>query len=120
MKKTLAFLAMLFVAATFAVATCAHAAGYPDHPVKIIVPFPAGGITDVVARLIAQHLSERLGQQFFVTDIGGAGGNIGMGDTARAHGDGYTLLFASSQHGRESEPVQNGAVRHRQGFHSDQ
>jgi tripartite-type tricarboxylate transporter receptor subunit TctC len=96
MKKTLAFLAMLFGAATFAVTTCAHAAGYPDHPVKIIVPFPAGGITDVVARLIAQHLSERLGQQFFVTDIGGAGGNIGMGDAARAHGDGYTLLFASS------------------------
>lgn len=96
MKKTLAFLAMLFGAATFAVVTCAHAAGYPDHPVKIIVPFPAGGITDVVARLIAQRLSERLGQQFFVTDIGGAGGNIGMGDAARAHGDGYTLLFASS------------------------
>jgi tripartite-type tricarboxylate transporter receptor subunit TctC len=96
MKKTLAFLAMLFGAATFALATCAQAAGYPDHPVKIIVPFPAGGITDVVARLIAQHLSERLGQQFFVTDIGGAGGNIGMGDAARAHGDGYTLLFASS------------------------
>jgi len=96
MKKPLAFLAMLFGAATFAVATCAHAAGYPDHPVKIIVPFPAGGITDVVARLIAQHLSERFGQQFFVTDIGGAGGNIGMGDAARAHGDGYTLLFASS------------------------
>lgn len=87
---------MLFVVATFAAATCAHAAGYPDHPVKVIVPFPAGGITDVVARLITQRLSERLGQQFFVTDIGGAGGNIGMGDAARAHGDGYTLLFASS------------------------
>lgn len=73
-----------------------HAANYPDHPVKVIVPFPAGGITDVVARLIAQHLSQRLGQQFFIDDIGGAGGNIGMGAAARAPGDGYTVLFASS------------------------
>ncbi len=96
MKKAFRISAMLFGAAAYAAATCAHAADYPDHPVKIIVPFPAGGITDVVARLIAQHLSERLGQQFFVTDVGGAGGNIGMGDAARAHGDGYTLLFASS------------------------
>jgi tripartite-type tricarboxylate transporter receptor subunit TctC len=75
---------------------CAHAANYPDHPVKIIVPFPAGGITDVVSRMIAQKLSERLGQQFFIDDIGGAGGNIGMAAAARAPGDGYTILFASS------------------------
>jgi tripartite-type tricarboxylate transporter receptor subunit TctC len=95
MKKTFGLSAMLFGALTFAAAN-AHAAGYPDHPVKIIVPFSAGGITDVVARLVAQHLSERLGQQFFVDDIAGAGGNIGMSDAARAHGDGYTLLFASS------------------------
>lgn len=74
----------------------AQAAGYPDHPVKIIVPFPAGGITDVVARMIAQRLSQRLGRQFFIDDIGGAGGNIGMGAAARAPGDGYTILFASS------------------------
>jgi tripartite-type tricarboxylate transporter receptor subunit TctC len=74
----------------------AQAAGYPDHPVKIIVPFPAGGITDVVARMIAQRLSERLGRQFFIDDIGGAGGNIGMAAASRAPGDGYTVLFASS------------------------
>jgi tripartite-type tricarboxylate transporter receptor subunit TctC len=74
----------------------AQAADYPDHPVKIIVPFPAGGITDVVARMIAQRLSERLGKQFFIDDIGGAGGNIGMGAASRAPGDGYTILFASS------------------------
>lgn len=97
LRKPIAwFWAMLFCAATFAGATCANAAGYPDHAVKIIVPFPAGGITDVVARLVAKHLSERLGQQFFVTNVAGAGGNIGMGDAARARGDGYTLLFASS------------------------
>ena len=95
MKKLVTTL-MLLAALVFASAPRAQAANYPDHPVKIIVPFPAGGITDVVTRLIAQHLSQRLGQQFFIDDIGGAGGNIGMGDAARAAGDGYTILFASS------------------------
>jgi tripartite-type tricarboxylate transporter receptor subunit TctC len=95
MKKAL-FATLLFAAVAFAVAPRAQAAGYPDHPVKIIVPFPAGGITDVVTRLIAQHLSQRLGQQFFIEDIGGAGGNIGMGQVARSTGDGYTILSASS------------------------
>jgi tripartite-type tricarboxylate transporter receptor subunit TctC len=86
----------LLAALAFPWAPRAQAANYPGHPVKIIVPFPAGGITDVVTRLIAQHLSQRLGQQFFIEDIGGAGGNIGMGEVARAAGDGYTILFASS------------------------
>lgn len=54
------------------------AAGYPDHPVKIIVPFAPAGPTDVMARLIAQKLSESLKQQFFVENHPGAGGNIGM------------------------------------------
>lgn len=90
--RTAALLAALFASATASV----QAANYPDHPVKIIVPFPAGGITDVVTRMIAQKLSERLGQQFFIDDIAGAGGNIGMGNAARATGDGYTILSASS------------------------
>lgn len=72
------------------------AADYPDHPVKIIVPAPPGGSTDIAARLIAPKLSERLGVQFFVEDIGRAGGNIGMEEAARAAGDGYTILFGSS------------------------
>jgi tripartite-type tricarboxylate transporter receptor subunit TctC len=87
---------MLLGALLLASSPGARAAGYPDHPVKVIVPFPAGGITDVVTRMIAQRLSDRLGQQFFIDDIGGAGGNIGMGLAARAPGDGYTILFASS------------------------
>ena len=57
---------------------------YPDQPVRIIVPFAAGGPTDVVARLIGQKLSEKLGQQFVIENIAGAGGNIGMGNAARA------------------------------------
>jgi tripartite-type tricarboxylate transporter receptor subunit TctC len=69
---------------------------YPDKPVKVIVPFPAGGVTDIATRMIAQKLSEKLGQQFYVENVGGAGGNIGMAQAAHAAGDGYTMLFASS------------------------
>jgi len=69
---------------------------YPAKPVKIIVPFAAGGVTDLAGRLIAQKLSERLGQQFYIENVGGAGGNLGMANAARAAGDGYTILFASS------------------------
>jgi tripartite-type tricarboxylate transporter receptor subunit TctC len=72
------------------------AAGYPDRTVKVIVPFPAGGVTDIAARLITQKLSERLGQQFYIENIGGAGGNLGMANAAHAAPDGYTVLFASS------------------------
>lgn len=74
----------------------ASAAGYPDHPVKIIVPFAAGGPTDVMARLIAQKMSNDLKQQFFVENRPGAGGNIGMSEVARSTPDGYTILVASS------------------------
>jgi tripartite-type tricarboxylate transporter receptor subunit TctC len=72
------------------------AAEYPDHPVKVVVPFAAGGPTDVMARLIAQKLSDSLKQQFYVENRPGAGGNIGMSEAARAKPDGYTLLVASS------------------------
>jgi tripartite-type tricarboxylate transporter receptor subunit TctC len=74
----------------------ATAADYPDHAVKVIVPFAAGGPTDVMARLIAQKLSENLKQQFYVEDHAGAGGNIGMTMAARSATDGYTILVASS------------------------
>jgi tripartite-type tricarboxylate transporter receptor subunit TctC len=69
---------------------------YPTKPVKIIIPFPAGGVTDLAGRLIAQKLSEKLGQQFYIENIGGAGGNLGMAQVARAPGDGYTVLLSSS------------------------
>ncbi len=71
---------------------------YPDHPVRIIVAFAPGGPTDVMARLLAQRLSENLGKQFFVENQAGAGGNIGMGNAARSVPDGYTLLVASSSY----------------------
>ena len=76
----------------------AFAQNYPNKLVRIIVPFPAGGPTDVMARFIGQKLSERLGQQFIIENIAGAAGNIGMGNAARAAGDGYTILFVSSSY----------------------
>src|SRR6516164_4396998 len=82
--------------AVIAGAIPALAAGYPDHAVKVIVPFAAGGPTDVMARLIAQKLSESLKQQFYVEDHAGAGGNIGIAQAARSAPDGYTILVASS------------------------
>ena len=84
------------VAAVMAATLPASAAGYPDHAVKVIVPFAAGGPTDVMARLIAQKLSESLKQQFYVEDHAGAGGNIGIAQAARSAPDGYTILVASS------------------------
>jgi len=71
---------------------------YPTRPITVVVPFAAGGPTDVVARLIAQKLSEKFGQQFYIEDIAGAGGNLGTGAAARAPGDGYTILFVSSSY----------------------
>jgi tripartite-type tricarboxylate transporter receptor subunit TctC len=79
-------------------AALAQSPGYPDRPVKIIVPFAAAGPTDVVARLIAQKLSEKWGQQFYIENMAGAGGNLGMAAAAKAPGDGYTILFVSSSY----------------------
>ena len=79
-------------------AALAQSPGYPDRPVKIIVPFAAAGPTDVVARLIAQKLSEKWGQQFYIENLAGAGGNLGMGAAAKAGADGYTILFVSSSY----------------------
>src|SRR3990172_2489656 len=69
---------------------------YPDKPVKVVVPFAPAGPTDVMARLIAQKLSENLKQQFYIENHPGAGGNIGMLQVAKSAPDGYTILVASS------------------------
>src|SRR5215203_3015412 len=70
----------------------ARAEIYPSRPVRVIVPYAPGGPTDIFARVIAQKLSEHLGKQFYVENIGGAGGNIGMGQGAKAAPDGHTML----------------------------
>src|SRR5262245_11316633 len=79
-----------------AVARTARAQSYPERPVRVIVPYAPGGPTDVFGRLIAQKLSEQLGRQFFVENIGGAGGNIGMGRAARADRDGHTVVIVAT------------------------
>jgi tripartite-type tricarboxylate transporter receptor subunit TctC len=74
----------------------ARAAGYPERPIKIIVPFAPAGPTDIMARILATHLGEALGGTAIVENRPGAGGNIGIGIAARAEPDGYTLLVTSS------------------------
>ena len=81
-----------------ACAALAAAPSYPSHPIRIIVPFPPGGSTDVMARLVGQKLTEAWGQQVVVDNRSGAGGNIGMGLAAHANADGYTLLAVSSSY----------------------
>jgi tripartite-type tricarboxylate transporter receptor subunit TctC len=78
--------------------TTAFAQSYPARPVRVIVPFGPGGPTDVFARLMAQKLSEHAGAQFYVENIGGAGGNIGTGRAAQAAADGYTLLVTGANY----------------------
>ncbi len=81
------------------VAACplhAHAQNYPAKPVRMIVPFPAGGATDIVARMVAQKLGEALGQQVLIDNRGGAAGTIGSDLAAKAPPDGYTVLVGTS------------------------
>jgi len=95
--RTAAFAAAFFAAGWLGAPRQA-AAAYPDHPVKIIAPFAAGGPTDVISRILSQKLSEALKQQFFVENHVGAGGNLGMSLAARSTPDGYTILVASSSY----------------------
>lgn len=74
------------------------AADYPDRPVRLIIPFPPGGSNDVVGRLVANQLSEKLGHKVFVDNRGGAGGVLGTEAAAAAAPDGYTLLIISIAH----------------------
>jgi tripartite-type tricarboxylate transporter receptor subunit TctC len=86
--------------AAAALAACApvaaHAPAWPSRPITLIVPFPPGGLADIVARPVADALSRELGQSVVIENKAGAGGGIGMGQAARARPDGYTLLMALS------------------------
>jgi tripartite-type tricarboxylate transporter receptor subunit TctC len=94
MRLGAAFIILAASLAFFA-APAAHAA-YPEKPIKLIVPFPPGGPTDGMARLIGQHLSQALGQPIIIDNRGGAGGTIATEAAANSAPDGYTLFFATT------------------------
>lgn len=87
---------VLAAAALSLAAGRARAAGYPDRPIRLVVPFPAGGPTDLAGRVISQDLGTALDQNIVIENRGGAGGNIAAADVARAAPDGYTLLLATT------------------------
>jgi tripartite-type tricarboxylate transporter receptor subunit TctC len=91
MKSWKAWLAALAACLTVGTAT----AQYPTHPIKLVVPFAAGGSTDIIARLVAEQLRKELGQAVVVENVGGAAGALGTMNVARAPADGYTLLVAT-------------------------
>jgi len=80
-------------------AATARAQDYPTRPVRWVVPYPPGGTTDVLARLIGEYLSRKMGQQFFIDNRPGAGNNIGTDAVVKAAPDGYTVLLVNPANG---------------------
>jgi tripartite-type tricarboxylate transporter receptor subunit TctC len=89
----------------------ALAQGYPTRPITVVVPFPPGGASDVVARIVADNMSKTLGQQMVIENIGGAGGTIGSARVAAAAPDGYTLL-AGSMGSHVAAPVLTPGIKY--------
>ena len=94
-RRSLSSMASLAAATLLSIPFTAHATGYPDKPITLVVPFGAGGITDLIARATGKALSEQLGQSVVVENRPGAGGNIAADFVRRARPDGYTLMFAT-------------------------
>ena len=99
LRRRLATTVVLAALATaHPLAALAQSAAYPDKPVKFVVPYPPGGGTDVIARIVQERFSALLGQQVLIENKGGAGGSVGSEIVARAAPDGYTVLFTLSSH----------------------
>lgn len=96
MNKLRRTLCSALVALPMAIGGMAHAADWPTRPVTMVVPFPPGGPTDIVARILGQQLSQQLGQTVIIENKGGANGSIGTGAVAAAKPDGYTFLYNTS------------------------
>ena len=88
-------IAIAAIAALIAISAAPARAEFPSRTVKMIVPYPPGGGTDLLARVLADQLGRKWGQSVIVENVGGAGGNVGAEEVARAAPDGHTLLFAS-------------------------
>jgi tripartite-type tricarboxylate transporter receptor subunit TctC len=95
-KRQLILLGAAVCSAAFFMTGAAHAQTYPTKPIRLIVPFPAGGATDLFARSLSQKLGERLGQSVVVDNKPGAGGTLGSDLAAKATADGYTLLLSTT------------------------
>jgi tripartite-type tricarboxylate transporter receptor subunit TctC len=90
------FLKTAIASCLLALAAASANAAYPDRPIRIIVPYPPGGLTDAVARQVGNALSERVKQPVVIENVGGAGGNIGAARAAKSPADGYTLYIGNN------------------------
>ncbi|MDP1899986.1 MAG: tripartite tricarboxylate transporter substrate binding protein [Rubrivivax sp.] len=105
-------LVQLCLVAIFGLHAPAALAAYPDRPVKLIVPYPPGGATDIIGRIVALELGKALGQQIIVENRGGAGGNIGAEFVAKAPPDGYTLLMGALTSHSTMATLEKGKLRY--------
>src|SRR6267154_1645406 len=103
-RRHLLHLASSILATPF-VSRLAHAQSYPSRPITLVVPYPPGGPTDTIARLVAERMRASLGQPIVIENVSGGGGTIAVTRVARAVGDGYTLSI-----GHWGSHVVNGAV----------
>ena len=115
MKK---FAGALFAAAALCAPMAVHGQTYPNKVVRIVVPYPPGGTVDAIARVIAQRLSESLGQQFIVDNRPGASGTIGSTAVAKSPADGYTPAGSGVDVRREPAADEQRSVRRREGLHA--
>src|SRR5262245_6198617 len=104
MRPSVMLTGLLCIAAIGVGPAPSHAQSYPKRAITVVVPFPAGGPSDVVARIVTEQMGKVLGQSLIIENIGGAGGTIGSARVAAAAADGYTLL-AGSMGSHVSAPV---------------